>query len=51
MKRAMIALVISIPATSVLLGILMIVLAVNTPDSDLEVDEQPLNKTSWREEQ
>ena len=48
MKRAMIALIVLIPATSVVLGIVMLMLALQNPDPQVEIADKPLSKTSWK---
>ena len=48
MKNRMLMLVIGIPLSSVLLGMVMIFLAVNSPDQRLDSDHA-LSKTSWRQ--
>lgn len=48
MKNRMLLLVIGIPLSSVLFGMVMIFLAVNSPDQRLESDHA-LSKTSWRQ--
>ena len=49
MKRFMIGLLFAIPLTSVALGVVMIYLAVTSPDAYLETEAKPLSKTSWQE--
>ena len=43
-------LLIGIPATSVLMGIITLVIAFSGPSQEIQADQTPLNKTSWREE-
>jgi hypothetical protein len=50
MKRAMIALIIMIPLSSVLLGILMFYLATTAADGFVAQDRPALSKTSWQEQ-
>ena len=49
MKRAVLALVICLPLTSVALGGVMFYLAVNTTDTDVIDSSKAMSKTSWRE--
>ena len=49
MKRAVLALVICLPLTSVVLGGVMFYLAVNTTDTDVMDSSKAMSKTSWRE--
>ncbi len=46
----MLWLIIGIPMTSVAMGILTIILAVNSGDGSVRIEEPPLSKTSWREQ-
>ena len=49
-KNGMIYLLIGIPLTSVLLGVLTLYLAFSTPDRDVRLQElAPLSKTSWQD--
>ncbi len=49
MKRFMIGLIIAIPAASIVLGVVMIVLATQSADYEVRDSSQPLSKTSWRD--
>jgi hypothetical protein len=51
MKRPVLYLVILIPATSVLMGILMLYVAFSSPDPEIRVQNSPLNKTSWQQDE
>lgn len=51
MKRAMIALIILIPLSSVVLGALMFYLAVTSGEELVARDQPALSKTSWQQTQ
>ena len=48
MKRLMLSLIIGLPATSVVLGGVLLYFALNTTDVDVLEDRTPMSKTSWR---
>ena len=48
MKPNAIWLVIGIPATAVVMGIITLILALGQPDPGVEIDDLPLSKTSYR---
>ena len=48
MKRLPLILLIAIPATSVLMGIITMILAFSGPSQEIPIREMPLNKTSWQ---
>jgi len=48
MKRLPVILLIAIPATAVLMGMISMYLAFQGPDQEIKVDSAPLTKTSWR---
>ncbi len=50
MKRVLLALIVLIPLSSVLLGIVMIVLAFSGANDIIAPEEIPLSKTSWQEQ-
>ena len=52
MKRFMIGMLFAIPGTSVVLGITMLILALNSPDARVSTEDgAPMSKTSWQVEQ
>jgi len=51
MKRLPLYLLISIPAASVLMGIVSLYVAFSGPSQEISVEQPPLSKTSWQTEQ
>jgi hypothetical protein len=49
-KRGILWLVIGIPATAVVMGIVTLWIALSNPDPGVELDGRPLSKTSYRDE-
>jgi hypothetical protein len=49
-KRAMIYLLIAIPAAAVVMGVVTAYLAITTPEAVVEREAPPLSKTSWRQQ-
>lgn len=49
MRRGVLYLVIGIPASAVLLGMVLLYVAFTNADPGIEIDEPPMSKTSWRE--
>ena len=45
----MLWLVVGIPLTSVIVGIVTMFLAFGVDDSAVQIEEKPLSKTSWRD--
>ncbi len=43
-------LIVGIPMTSVVVGVITIILAVSSGDGPVSIDEQPLSKTSWKQQ-
>ena len=48
MKKLPLYLLITIPAASVLMGIITLIVAFSGPDQEIRPTEAPLSKTSWR---
>lgn len=49
MRRGVLYLVIGIPASAVLLGMVLLYVAFTNADPGIEIDEPPMSKSSWRE--
>lgn len=50
MKRGVLYLVIGIPASAVLVGMVLLYVAFTNADPGIEVDAPPMSKTSWRKD-
>jgi hypothetical protein len=50
MKRGVLYLVVGIPASAVLVGMVLLYVAFTNADPGIEVDVPPMSKTSWRKE-
>ena len=48
MKRLPIILLIAIPAAAVVMGVITMYLAFQGPDQEIQMDGEPLSKTSWQ---
>lgn len=49
MKRLPLILLIAIPAAAVVMGAVSVYLAYQGPSQEIQLDGEPLSKTSWRE--
>ena len=49
MKRGMIYLLLAVPAASLIMGGITLYLALSDPPVPVEIESEPLSKTSWRE--
>lgn len=49
-KNTALWLIIGIPLTSVVMGMVTLTLALKTGDGAVQIEEKPLSKTSWREQ-
>lgn len=48
-SNKMLWLVVGIPLTSVLVGMVTLFLALGVNDTAVQIDQKPLSKTSWRD--
>ncbi len=49
-KNTALWLIIGIPLTSVVMGVITLTLALNSGDGVVQIEDRPLSKTSWSEE-
>ncbi len=48
MKNRILYLVIGIPATAVLMGVVTLYIAFSMPDPGVPIEQPPMSKTSWQ---